>query len=128
VRFACPSRPKIEIFVHGGVATHPQTEKARCKHAKTFPDPSQLAACLTIREILYVEKESLMGYDECICGVCGVEESEQLSLLFALVLLRFTLLVATFGLYVLVVDSKSFIDLGAESRLVLDAVTVLANL
>ena len=68
-----------------------------------------------------------MGYDECMYGVCGVEESGQLSLLFGLVVLRFALLVAALGLYVLVVDSKSFIDLGAKSRLILNPMKLLAN-
>jgi hypothetical protein len=64
----------------------------------------------------------------CMRGVCGAEESGQLSLLFALFVLRFALLVATLGLYVLVVDSESLVNLGAESRLVLNAVDILASL
>lgn len=54
-----------------------------------------------------------------------IEERGQLSLLFALIILRFPLLVATLGLYVLVVDSECFIDLGTEGRLILDAVKLL---
>ena len=69
-----------------------------------------------------------MGYDECMRGVCGVEERGQLSLLFALFVLRLALLIATLGLYILVVDSESLVNLGAESRLVLNTIDILASL
>jgi hypothetical protein len=68
-----------------------------------------------------------MGYDECMCMACGVEESGHLSLLFALLFLRFTLLVAALGLHVLIVDSESLVDLCPQSRLVLDAKKWLAR-
>jgi hypothetical protein len=50
-------------------------------------------------------------------------EMGQLSLLLSLLLLRlcFSLITALVVLYVLIVDSKSFVNLGLESRIVLNA-------
>jgi hypothetical protein len=74
-----------------------------------------------------LRRGSLRGMSLC------VEKSGQLSLLFSLVvirLLRFnslTSFVAALVLYVLIVDGKSLIDLGSESRLVLDTVVKLVD-